>query len=67
MPKTHFLSYRNCSLFKGALEDLRQFLAIKIYLKMMKNAFHFTSEALFVLKIFKFLSRLFGYGSKRLD
>ena len=29
-------------------------------LKLTKNAFHFTSKALFVLKIFKCLSRLFS-------
>ena len=34
---------------------------------MMKNAFYFTSKALFVLKIFKFLSWLFGHVAKRLD
>ena len=34
---------------------------------MMKNALSFTSKALFVLKIFKFLSRLFGHVAKRLD
>ena len=33
----------------------------------MKNVFHFTSKALFVLKIFKFLSWLFGHAAKRLD
>ena len=42
--------------FKGALADLRLFLATENPLKMMKNAFYFTSKALFVLKIFKFLS-----------
>ena len=42
--------------FKGALSGLRQFLAAESSLKMMKNAFYFTSKALFVLKIFKFLS-----------
>ena len=36
-------------------------------LKMMKNAFYLTLEALFVLKIFKFLSWLFGHVAKRLD
>ena len=41
---------------KGALSGLRQFLATKSTLKMMKNAFCFTSKALFVLKVFKFLS-----------
>ena len=33
----------------------------------MKNAFYFTSKALFVLKIFKFLSRLFGHVTKQPD
>ena len=33
-------------------------------LKMMKNAFHFILKALFVLKIFEFLSRLFGHEGK---
>ena len=33
----------------------------------MKNAFYFTSKALFILKIFKFLSWLFGHAAKRLD
>ena len=42
--------------FKGALLGLRQFLAIGSPLKMMKSAFYFTSKALFILKIFKFLS-----------
>ena len=42
--------------FKGALSNLRQFLATESLLKMMRNALYFTLEALFVLKIFKFLS-----------
>ena len=33
-------------------------------LKMMKNAFYFILKALSVLKIFKFLSRLFGLVRK---
>ena len=33
----------------------------------MKNAFYFNSKALFVLKVFKFLSWLFGHAAKRLD
>ena len=41
---------------KGALSGLRQILATESPLKMMKNAFYFTLIALFVLKIFKFLS-----------
>ena len=42
--------------FKGALSGLKQFLATESPFKMMKNAFYFTLRALFVLKIFKFLS-----------
>ena len=41
---------------KVALLGLRQFLATENPLKIMKNAFNFTSKALFVLKILKFLS-----------
>ena len=37
---------------------------IKSPLKMLKNAFYFILKALFVLKIFKFLSRLFGHAGK---
>ena len=33
-------------------------------LKMIKNAFYFILKAFFVLKIFKFLSRLFGHVEK---
>ena len=33
----------------------------------MKNAFYLTLKALFVLKIFQFLSQLFGHEEKRLD
>ena len=33
-------------------------------LKMMKNTFYFILKALFVLKIFKFLSWLFGHVGK---
>ena len=47
-----------CCIFflKSALLGRRQFFANEIILKMMKIAFCFTSEDLFVLKIFKFLS-----------
>ena len=53
--------------FKDALSGLRQFLATESPLKMMKNAFYFIIKALFVLKIFKFLSWLFDHVEKRLD
>ena len=33
-------------------------------LKMMKNAFYFILKALFILKIFKFLSQLFAHVGK---
>ena len=52
---------------EGALKVLRQFLTTESPLKMMKNAFCFTLKALFVLEIFRFLSRLFGHVEKRLD
>ena len=41
---------------KGALSGLRQFLTAVSLIKVMKNAFYFTSKALFILKIFTFLS-----------
>ena len=48
-------------IFKGTLSGLRQFFLTESRLKMMKNAFYFTSQALSVLKIFKFLSSRFGH------
>ena len=57
-----YSKYKNCLsmirliCIKGALLGLRQFSAPESPLKMMKNAFYFTLKALFVLKIFKFLS-----------
>ena len=41
---------------KGVLLGLRQFL---VTLKIMKNVFYFILKALFVLKIFQFLSDFF--------
>ena len=49
------ISYPNL-IVKGALSDLRPFLAIESPLKMMKNAFYFTLKACFFFKIFNFLS-----------
>ena len=37
---------------------------IEIPLKMMKNAFYFILKVLFVLRLYKFLSRLFGHVGK---
>ena len=41
---------------KGMLSGLRHFLATESPLKMIKNAFYFTTKVLFILKIFKFSS-----------
>ena len=46
---------KNRKIFKGVLSGLRQVLAIECPLKMMNNAFYFTSKAPFALKIFQFL------------
>ena len=43
---------------------MRQFLATESSLKMMKNIFYFLLKALFVLKLSKFLSWLFGHVEK---
>ena len=41
------------------------FLATESTLKMLKNAFYFTLEALLVLKVFKFLSWIYSHVEKR--
>ena len=51
------ISFSVCKFFFIFLKV--QFLANESPLKIMKNAFYFTSKTLFVLKIFKFLSWLF--------
>ena len=52
---------------KDALSGLSQFLATGSLFKMINNAFYFTLNALFVLKVFEFLSWLFSHVEKRLD
>ena len=47
---------KGASFFKGPLSGLRQSLATESPLKVMKNAFYFILKALFVIKIFQFLS-----------
>ena len=44
-----------------------QFSATEIPLKMIKSTFNFTFKALFILKILKFLSWIFGHVEKWLD
>ena len=63
-PPSYILNVRS---LKGPLSGLRPFLAFENPLKMMKNAFYFTSKALFALEIFKFLSWLFSHVTKQLD
>ena len=50
---------------KVPLLGLRQLLAAERSLKMTKNDFYFMLKALFVLKIFKFLSWLFAGVGKQ--
>ena len=50
---------------KDALSGLRKFLVTESALKIMKNAFHYTLKALFVLK--KFLPGFFAHVEKQLN
>ena len=50
--------------FKGALLRLKHFLATGSPLKIMKNAFYFTSKALFSLKLSNFFVLTFLSCSK---
>ena len=53
------------TFLKSPLSALRQFLTIESPLNMMKNAFYFMLNVLFVFEIFTFLSWLFGCIEKR--
>ena len=59
--------FNNWTPFKDALSGLRQFLPNESPLIRMKNAFYFTLKILFVLKIFKFLTSIFGHVEKPLN
>ena len=52
--------YFKLNKFKGALSSLRQILVTE-NLKMKKNAFYFILKGFYVLKIFTFLSWVFGH------
>ena len=55
------------NLFKVGLSSSKKSSVnclIESPLKMMKNAFYFILKTLFVLKLFKFLSQLFGHVGK---
>ena len=57
----------NIPLLKVGLSPSKKNFVISFIessLKVMKNAFYFILKALFILKIFKFLSRLFGHVGK---
>ena len=68
--KKNKLSFRcvNTSvIFKVELSPSKKFFVVcfnESPLKMMKNAFYFILKALFILKIFKFLSLLFDHLEK---
>ena len=58
-----FISLVACNV-KAGLSPLKKILFVGFNespLKMMKNAFYFILKSLFVLKIFKFLSWVFGH------
>ena len=64
--KVGFEYYGGCSLLgiKVRLSPFKKICVICLIespLKMMKNAFYFILKAIFILKIFKFLSQLFGH------
>ena len=59
------MSTKYLHILKGALSGLRQFFAIEGPLKMMTNTLYFISKTIFVLKIFNFLSWLFGHVTNR--
>ena len=63
-----FMIHSHLYSVKGALSGLGRFLATeKSPIKLIKNAFYITLKALFVLKVLKFLSWLFGHVGKRLE
>ena len=62
--KLHKSSLVTTYMVKVAVSGLRQLLATESPWKMMKNAFYFILKALFVLKIFKILSCLYGHVEK---
>ena len=52
---------------KGALSSLRQFLATKSPIKMMKNAFCFTVKIIFDLEIFRLFFWILSHVGKLLQ
>ena len=58
------LSWRKALKSNSHLPKILFFCIVNSPSKIMKNAFYFTLKALFVLKIFEFLSWLFGHVGK---
>ena len=61
------LASSTCFLLKVGLSPSKKKCVICLNdspINMMKNAFYFILKALFVLKLFSFLSRLFGHVGK---
>ena len=54
-------------VLQGTLSSLRPFVTTDSLLKMMEITFYFMLKAHFILKVFTFLPRLFGYVEKWLD
>ena len=50
-----------CELKSDPPKKFALFASFKTFVKMIKNPFYFILKARFVLKIFKFLSWLFGH------
>ena len=65
--KSHLFFLFISVTLKGTLSGLRLLLATESPLIIMKNDFYSTLKHLFVVKIFKFLSWLFGHIEKWLD
>ena len=56
--------WANPQFLKVGLSPSKKFRFIYLIAYEIKNAFYFVVKALFVLKIFKFLSWLFGHVEK---
>ena len=63
----HLVNRTFFQLPKGPFFGQKKCLPTESSLKLMRKYFYFVLKALFVLKIFKFLSWLFGYVGKWFD
>ena len=58
--KLHKSPHLTVNIAKGVVSGMRQLLTTESPWKFIKNTFSFILKALFVFKVFKFFSRLFG-------